>query len=139
MRMDRAPAPVFNTGIYLLRASQGGRKLMAAWLAERSAKESTQMALNRLIRTQHELHPATPSPLHRDLLLVLDGRVALGSLRVSGFENSYTYMVSKLHEVGAPLLSFQRPGWWYMQPAPRLACWLPRACPAQPAAAYWLA
>lgn len=62
MDLSKVPAPVFNTGIYLLRASQGGRKLMAAWLAERSANESTQVALNRMLRARHALQPATPSP-----------------------------------------------------------------------------
>ena len=39
------------------------------------------------------------SPLNRDLLLVLNGSVAMGSMRATGFENAYTYFVAKLHQV----------------------------------------
>ncbi len=71
----------FNTGTYLARASEGGRKLMAAWMAQRSRVMSTQKALNALLQEQAQRSPAVQSPLNKDLLLVMDRQVTLGSLR----------------------------------------------------------
>jgi hypothetical protein len=83
----------------MLRASEGGRKLMAAWLAQRSNVTSTQKALNAMLQAEHAKTPAVQSTLNKDLLMHLGGAVAIGNLRATGFENAYTYFVAKLHQV----------------------------------------
>lgn len=106
-----SPYGNLNTGVYFVRNSPGGKKVMAAWVEMQKILDNghDQDGYNTLVRGVHargdkRFPPPLQLPEKPRSLFILNNTVEVAQLSIAMFGHTYSYVISRWHQyVGLPV------------------------------------